>query len=949
MREFIQSFYLKERILFVLGVALVLAWYAYASGRANLGWISTEPHAYYELLTDAILSGQTHLKLEPDPRLKTLPNPWAGPQGIPRAHDASYFNGHYYLYFGIAPVILLYAPWRLLTGTFLAEGLGTGVFCAAGFLLAAVFFLRCKRRFFPALSPWWTLLGVLLLGLGSFVQFELHSPQFYQVPIACGYACAMGAAHAVLSAMSSPRLRGQAAGLMIASALWGCAVGARPNYVFGLTMVGAAALGLTWSRLYGEKRPAGEVWRLWFAAVAPAALAGAGLAFYNYARFGDVFEFGLTYQFAAIEMRDFRLVGWDNVLPALKAYLFAGKEYNLYYPFAYQTADTFGVIPWAPFALLALGFPLTWRLARLRERAWMIGAGFVLAVALANFGSLLIYSYHLGRYELDFLPEFMLVALLVASALFASAPAIRSWRHGLLRILAGGLLAFTLVHSLVHGLPMQFERREVLRAARLLDTPAAMFEKLADIRQGPVALEVEFPAAAPGRKEPLVASGNGRDLIYVQYESPGRARFGFSHFGAGGPLSEPVELVPGRRYRLVVDMGGLYPPPEHPAFAGWSEIENKALHRRMQVNLDGLPVLRAASVFYRSDPFGVLLGKNPLPPPWHEARFTGRILHHERLGLPPSTNVTMGFGSGPVRLTVRFPPFRNITAQPLVSTGRHGAGDLVYVLYLAPGKIRFGHDSWNGAAVETEPVYFDPEEDQVIEIDMGSLYPGATDLLKYSHRFQLRFNGRELISIPRPFNPSFAAEVEFGYNAIGASTADVLFNGPKLEGERLPSFPPAAGRGALYLTLQLPAERVGRREPLLVTGRNGAGDLVYIGYPDATHVQIGFDHWKVGGPLSEPIPVLPGLDLEVEISLGPLYPPDDPAWQTTDQAVLERLRSTLQVRVDGRVVLQQAVKAYPAGADQVYIGKNPIGGSTCGAEFTGRIVRVEHIGAAYLK
>jgi len=38
--------------------------------------------AYYELLTDAIVSGQTYPKIAPDPRLKALPNPWSGGQGI---------------------------------------------------------------------------------------------------------------------------------------------------------------------------------------------------------------------------------------------------------------------------------------------------------------------------------------------------------------------------------------------------------------------------------------------------------------------------------------------------------------------------------------------------------------------------------------------------------------------------------------------------------------------------------------------------------------------------------------------------------------------------------------------------------------------------------------------------------------------------------------------------
>jgi len=122
---------------------------------------------------------------------------------LPRAHDATYFNDRYYLYFGVAPVILLYAPWRLAAGTYLADGAGTGVFCAVGFLLAVWFFRRCQRRFFPDPRPVWTFVVVLTLGLGSFVQSELRSSEFYQVPIACAFACAMGVANAMLLAAAA--------------------------------------------------------------------------------------------------------------------------------------------------------------------------------------------------------------------------------------------------------------------------------------------------------------------------------------------------------------------------------------------------------------------------------------------------------------------------------------------------------------------------------------------------------------------------------------------------------------------------------------------------------------------------------------------------------------------------------------------------------------------------
>ena len=78
-------------------IALVLGIY-YATFVAEHGFEpSRKPDGYYGLLTDALLDGHLHLKVEPDPRLAKLANPWLSYQGIPRLHDATYFHGHYYL------------------------------------------------------------------------------------------------------------------------------------------------------------------------------------------------------------------------------------------------------------------------------------------------------------------------------------------------------------------------------------------------------------------------------------------------------------------------------------------------------------------------------------------------------------------------------------------------------------------------------------------------------------------------------------------------------------------------------------------------------------------------------------------------------------------------------------------------------------------------------------
>jgi len=926
-------------------LALVLAWYGYSNVRSNSDWAKPTPSAYYELLTDAILSGQTYLKVMPDPRLKTLPNPWSGGQGIPRAHDATYFNDRYYIYFGVAPVILLYAPWRLATGTYLADGAGTGVFCTVGFLLAVWFFRRCQRRFFPEPRPLWTFAVVLTLGLGSFVQSELRSSEFYQVPIACAFACAMGVANAMLLAAGSRRWRVQAVGVGIACALGAAAVGARPNYLFALmgTLAGAGWLWRGWVKARGFRSREAEA--ILAAALVPVVVIGTALALYNYARFGDVKEFGLRYQFAAVDMRQMKLLGLEHVREAFDAYVFAGREYSLYFPFIRQTTENIGLVTWAPFALAAFALPLTWRDPRWRSRAWVMGVGVPLLAALANFGTLLLYFYVFDRYVLDFLPMMMLAGCLAVSVLFVTEFKTRLWgRVG--RALAGVALVYTVAHSVVHGLPLGTSRPEMQSLARLMNHGPYWLERFSGVKYGPVEAEVTFAAGTAGVTEPLVVTGGGRDLIYVRYLGPESAQLGFFHTGSGGPLSEPFRIEPGKVRRLRVDLGSLYPPASHAVYVGWRESEIAAVQQRVDVKLDGRSLLRFASAMHQYEPNNLHLGRNPASAT--DLVFRGRIVATGRGGLPERASIAAELGTGPLRLKVRFPPFVATFAQPLLSTGRMGAGDLVYVFYVGPNRVRFGHDCWSRALVETPAVYYDPDEDQEIEIDMAPLHPGRPDPLAGREHLRIRFNGRTLIDAPRAFHPAEPAEIFVGRNGISSSSSEVNFNGPRLDATRLSRWPEAPADGARLLRVKLPADRAGRREPLLTTGVTGAGEVVFIRFPDAGHFVIGYDKWSVGGPVSDPIPCNDNSELEIEISLGSLYADrkPGPGW---DQAALKRLRSTVRVRVNGRTVLNHAGESYPTTPAQIRIGENPIGASSCSEKFTGRIEWAIPVGPVRLR
>src|SRR5687768_6022356 len=85
---------------------------------------------YYNELGRAFASGQLHLPVQPSPKLLALPNPW-DPLAHPeyKMHDLALFNGRYYLYHGAGPAVILFTPWRLLTGYDLPENFGLILLC----------------------------------------------------------------------------------------------------------------------------------------------------------------------------------------------------------------------------------------------------------------------------------------------------------------------------------------------------------------------------------------------------------------------------------------------------------------------------------------------------------------------------------------------------------------------------------------------------------------------------------------------------------------------------------------------------------------------------------------------------------------------------------------------------------------------------------------------------
>ncbi len=911
------------------------------------------PEGYYARMTDAFLAGQLHLKQPPAPRLKTLANPWrvVPGQNIPHLPESVYFNDQYYLYFSATPAVFLHAPWNLATGRFLTDEAGTLILSLAGFAMIALIVWTAWLRWFRQLSPVWPALALTAAALGTRIPQMMTVPMVHHVPVVAAHAFSMAAIAAVLWALGRPEWRGQALGLALASLGWGLAVTCRPNYIFSLPVL---AIPL-W--FFGRAGTAGaaETWRrrgwLFAATVLPAACVGAAQAAYNYARFADIAEFGVHYYVGGIDQLTLQTFGAANLWPNFQAFFLTPPPaawFSSYFPFFPGWTDYQGVLMGAPFVVMAVGFPLLWIDRDWRGEGTLFVLGLTLwAAFILNALSILLLTLLVGiaeRYVVDFLP---FAGALAALTVFAVTTRKSRSRGG--RLARGGvglLLLVSLMNSTLAVFMRSGPAERMRPLARLANRAVHRIEQLRGIQYGPLVLKVRFEQMMPGRREPLLVSGQGNDILFVEYVGTDQVRFGFCHRGAYPILGPVVKVALDRDHELVVDLGNLYPPKDHPLMAGLPDDVTEILRHRLVVTLDGQKILESGSAYYPTSPGDIEIGLNP-GGFMTTGSFSGRIADVSRRAIPAVADLRGPGISGPIRLELKIPAFEGYHSEPVLSSGPWGGGDLIYLTYVAPGRIRFGHDSAGGGAIESAVVTYDPAQIQVLEIDtpaLGPDFPGVPD-----GHLRLRFNQELLLDDVRPFNATRSAGLFLGFNGCNSSAAFQGFSGMivsmKPAETRLP--PPAARVpewGAVRLQLRLPPRQHGRKEPLLVTGRNGAGDVLYVQYVDDSHIRVGYDHWSKGGPLSDPIFIdFPSIQV-IELSLGSLYPPvAEDVWGSLTEAERRSRLGMVSVKVNGQAVLSVPETAHPTKAEEIRVGLNAIGATSCERLFSGEILAVERL------
>jgi hypothetical protein len=317
--------------LAALVVSIIYVWFISIGPWHARGYTSN----YYTQMASAFQHGQLALEAKPDPALLALPDAYdpKARKNIPLLGDASLYKGRYYLYFGPLPSLLL-IPVSWIFGFKPGDQIFVYLFLFSLFFVQSLLFLGIFRRYFANLPLWMVPLFILLLGLtGPFTRMLSH-PFVHEAAIGGGqFFSTAGLYVAFLALQETPHNHRK---LFWAGVLWACALATRITQLIPISLMALVTCAFLWYE--GRKQNlVSEVRRSTMALISPLMIGALLLAWYNWARFDSVFEFGLYYQLAAFNLQ----VNYDAlfsrvyVIQNIYNYFFNPFALRGFFPFAF--------------------------------------------------------------------------------------------------------------------------------------------------------------------------------------------------------------------------------------------------------------------------------------------------------------------------------------------------------------------------------------------------------------------------------------------------------------------------------------------------------------------------------------------------------------------------------------------------------------------------------------
>ena len=291
-------------------------------------------------LVEAFENGSTSLLEKPSQALNDFPTPYSedarSVSGVEYQWDHVYFNDQYFSYYGIAPVVLVFLPYHLITGYYFPDSMAILLFAVIGMIGLTKLYMEFLRKLFPKTPTGLVITGLIIIQTVSGVWFSIGRPAFYETAMSAGFAALTWAVYFMFSAEIIGTKRPILSRTAVSSLLFAVAVLCRPTLVLyciaaGAFMLLAVPRAGRENKKKGKKGTSGDKARYLLCALLPMVCIGLVQMWYNYDRFGSPFEFGIQY---SLTINDFTKTQFHTRLSLIPIYnyMFNPPIFSLNYP-----------------------------------------------------------------------------------------------------------------------------------------------------------------------------------------------------------------------------------------------------------------------------------------------------------------------------------------------------------------------------------------------------------------------------------------------------------------------------------------------------------------------------------------------------------------------------------------------------------------------------------------
>ena len=263
---------------------------------------------YNKGLVDALVEGNIHLSFEPSEEFLKLENPY---DAIARYNnslnrdedylwDAAYYNGKFYVYFGILPVITIFLPFYLITGRYLTCMTACLYISIVIIILLKEILLKLYRMYFKQISFKLVVLSLITLYSGSLIIYLNGCVRFYEVAIISGICLVLFGIFFIIKSLEKTDKKYKF--ITLSTLCMALSVACRPTNIIASIIL----VPILWKEFINSLNNVNQNKKDFIKCIMSISISyiivAIPLMWYNYSRFENIFEFGAKYQLTINDM-----------------------------------------------------------------------------------------------------------------------------------------------------------------------------------------------------------------------------------------------------------------------------------------------------------------------------------------------------------------------------------------------------------------------------------------------------------------------------------------------------------------------------------------------------------------------------------------------------------------------------------------------------------------------